>query len=124
MVGSIASGIASDYIFHLRNKKRLLKHEKLLESPIQTRFQLITVMLILLIGCLHVFNFHLAKGATDLFIITIGSLAGIFCYGSHSLLGVVAMEFTAKEYSGTSHAIASLAANFGAIAAGNSFLFK
>ena len=47
--------------------------------------------------------------------------AGFLCYGSITLLGVMAMEFTTNEYSGTSHAIASLAANFGAICAGLPF---
>jgi MFS transporter, OPA family, solute carrier family 37 (glycerol-6-phosphate transporter), member 4 len=48
-------------------------------------------------------------------------LLGFLTYGSIALLGVIAMEFTSISFSGTSHAIASLAANIGAIVAGFPF---
>lgn len=70
---------------------------------------------------MHLFNFYVKVGISDYFLMSISVAAGFLCYGSISLLGVMAMEFTTNEYVGTSHAIASLAANFGAIFAGLPF---
>lgn len=54
-------------------------------------------------------------------LLMIGALSGFFCFGCISLLGVIAIEFTPKYLSGTSHAYACLAANLGSISAGLPF---
>lgn len=70
---------------------------------------------------MHLFNYYVKVGSSHLLIYTISTISGSLCYGSISLLGIMAMEFTTDEYSGTSHAIAALAANIGAIFAGLPF---
>lgn len=125
--GSIFSGVLTDMIFHCRtkNKQKTTKKSnvpsKLTETPIAIRFVLICIYVIALIICMHLFNYYVKVGSSHLLIYTISTISGSLCYGSISLLGIMAMEFTTDEYSGTSHAIAALAANIGAIFAGLPF---
>lgn len=118
--GSIFVGMLSDCIFHYKNNSKET-NTKTKETPINIRFILICINFFCLTVCMHLFNFHVKVGISDYFLMSISMTAGFLCYGSITLLGVMAMEFTTNEYSGTSHAIASLSANFGAICAGLPF---
>lgn len=103
--------------------KKIAKEERTGVRPESINIRMI-VNLIYFLGlilCLHLFNFFIDTNTSKLYLILIGSMSGFFCYGSISLLGVIAMEFTPKSFSGSSHAIASLAANLGAISAGLPF---
>ena len=75
----------------------------------------------LLFVSMHLFVNYIQTTTSPLLIVLIGALAGFSNYGPITLLGVMAMEFTPKNLSGTSHAIVSLAANIGAICAGIPF---
>ena len=55
---------------------------------------------------MHMFNFHMKIGVSQIFLLTNGFLSGFFSYGAISLLGVIAMEFTPSSFSGSSHALA------------------
>jgi sugar phosphate permease len=101
------------------NKKKTPKRKR--SAPIKIRLLLVLVYMVLLIVCMHLFNFHLKVDVNQTFLIGIGSVAGFLCYSSLSLLGCMAMEFTPNKYSGTSHAVAALAANLGSIFAGLPF---
>ena len=116
LVGSISSGVLSDFIFHLKSHKN---------SDIKpTKYRMIMVLVYIsgIIVSMHLFNFYVKKNC-DNFVLLYGIAAtiGFLLYGSISLLGVMAMEFTSPELSGTSHALASLAANIGSIFAGVPF---
>lgn len=82
---------------------------------------LVIYYLIALIFSMHLFNYFVDSDASNLLLLSIGFICGFLCYGSIALLGIMAMEFTPSSFSGSSHAIASLAANFGAIMAGVPF---
>ena len=133
--GSIFSGIVTDMIFS-RKIKNFEEKNKTCQSaknksskivqqvdkkPESIRIRMIAniIFLLGLILSMHFLNFFVDKDTNNLF--SIGAMGGFFCYGSISLLGIIAMEFTSKTFSGTSHGIASLAANFGAIFAGIPF---
>jgi len=119
LFGTIFSGFITDLLFHYKTKKESKKKEQ--TSPIQIRFALIIIYMICLIICMHLFNFFVNVGVSDMLLMSIGSIAGALSYGSIALLGVIAMEFTTDEFSGTSHAIAALFANIGAVFAGLPF---
>lgn len=119
IVGSILSGVITDLIYSYQSTK-LAKMSNKLES-IQIRMTLNLIYLLGIIISLHLFTFYLKEKASKIFIYSISSLLGFLCYGSISLLGTSAMEFTHKKYSGSSHAIAALASNIGAIFAGIPF---
>ncbi len=110
--GSILSGMITDYIYH--------KYKSIHEST-KIRMSLVRYFFIITIVTFHFFNYNLNKNSSDLFLITIGFVFGFCCYGSIALLGVIAMEFTSVNFSGTSHAIAALSANIGAVVAGIPF---
>lgn len=82
---------------------------------------LVIYYLITLIFSMHLFNYFVDSDVSNLLLLSIGFICGFLCYGSIALLGIMAMEFTPSSFSGSSHAIASLAANFGAIMAGVPF---
>jgi sugar phosphate permease len=70
---------------------------------------------------LHSF-IHFIDVTTNYYVILlIGFTSGFSSYGPIALLGVMAMEFTPKYLSGTSHSLVTLAANLGAICAGLPF---
>lgn len=120
LVGTLLSGILSDAI--ISYKRNLLKtnvNKKVV--PIKIRYVIICVYVLTIAGAMHLFNFYVKVGVSRNFLLVIGSVLGALCYGAISLLGVMAMEFTTNELSGTSHAIASLAANIGAVFAGLPF---
>ena len=77
--------------------------------------------ILLLLISMHLFVYYIDSTTPSLIVISIGGLAGFSNYGSISLIGLMAMEFTPKSLSGTSHAIVTLAANLGAISAGLPF---
>ena len=120
IVGSILSGILSDVILYSLNRKRIEGNKF---KPIKIRMTLILVHILLLIISLHYFNFHVKKNVSQFILLLISSSFGYLTYGSISLLGVISMEFTANQFSGTSHSIASFFANVGAIFAGLPFSF-
>jgi sugar phosphate permease len=137
--GSVFSALLTDYILKRQtkaynekiaskstsngSKKQKSTKLDLQDKPDSTRIRM-TTNIFYLIGLLifmHLFNFYVDKHVDSRFLLLIGSMSGFFAYGSISLLGIMAMEFTSNSFSGTSHGIASLAANFGAIFAGVPF---
>ncbi len=117
IIGSVFSGFITDIIFHYKT----IGSKKKETSPIQIRFILIIIYIVCLIVVMHLFNFFVKVGVSDMLLLTVGSAAGALCYGSIALLGVMAMEFTTDEFAGTSHAVAALFANIGAVVAGLPF---
>lgn len=119
LVGSIVTGVLSDFLFHFICVKKK-KFSSL--DQIQFRMLIVLVYLILNFFAMHFFNFHVKKNFNhDLVLYAISATSGFLLYGTISLFGVMAMEFTTYEFSGTSHAVATLAANLGAIFAGLPF---
>lgn len=123
--GSILSGLITDMIFSYRNHrvsdKAKKNAKKSTDTPVRVRFVAVCIYTALLIGSLHCLNFHVKPRVEAWFLYSIAGASGALCYGAISLLGVMAMEFTSEEYSGTSHAVVALAANFGAVFAGVPF---
>lgn len=129
--GSILSGLLSDFIYSYIVKRRAAAGKKdddndqrsSTTTPISIRMSLVRVYFVLLLASLHLFNYHVtdAKSTSDWLLMSIASATGFVSYGVISLLGVMAMEFSPSKISGTSHAIAALAANVGAILAGLPF---
>lgn len=125
--GSIFSGVITDFIHHYKRRSTTTTTNKktnqsvVTSTPIKARFYLVCIYIVILIGCMHLFNFHVKVKVSDLLLYSIASVAGALCYGCIALLGVIAMEFTTDEFSGTSHAIAALFANIGAVLAGLPF---
>ena len=127
--GSIFSGVLTDYVYTRQilansnhNKINPAKNEPVPES-IRIRMSVSLIYLIIAIASLHILSFYVTSDSTRLFLFLISFVLGFVCYGSNSLLGVCAMEFAPKKYSGSSHAIAALAANLGAVFAGVPFGF-
>lgn len=129
--GSIFSGVLTDYIYSRRqqqisntsNQKTTSNSKESAPEAIRIRMTACLVYLIISISALHFFAFYLANSSSRLLVYSISFILGFVCYGSNSLLGVCAMEFVPKKYSGSSHAIAALASNFGAVFAGVPFGF-
>ncbi|CAF0993887.1 unnamed protein product [Brachionus calyciflorus] len=125
--GSVFSGILSDCIYYAKTKRyeELISKEKTISqqrpSSVKIRMGVNFIFFLGLILSLNLFNYFLHGKISLFFLLSIAGMAGFFSYGCISLLGVIAMEFTPKSFSGTSHAFASLAANFGAITAGIPF---
>ena len=120
--GSIFSGIITDMIFNYKSRKVTKTNEaKSADTPIRIRFVAICTYTALLIASMHCLNFYVKPGVDTKLLYSIAAASGALCYGAISLLGVMAMEFTSNEYSGTSHAVVSLAANFGGVFAGIPF---
>lgn len=125
LIGSILTSLFTDYAYcYLKSKS--LKNQEINSKttslqPIDIRMSLIRFYFLLMLFTLHLFNYHVDKSTRLSFLLIIGALAGFLCYSIISLLGVIAMEFVPNTISGTSHAIASLAGNIGAIFAGIPF---
>ncbi len=111
LLSSIFSGFTTDYFMA---KKKLKKNSN-------SRMPVLLFYMLLLLVSMFLFVYYITTGVSSVFVIFIGALAGFSTYGPITLLGVMAMEFTPKNLSGTSHGIVSLAANFGAICAGLPF---
>jgi sugar phosphate permease len=120
--GSILSGILTDYIYSYRMKiyKNINKEGQKPES-IRIRMALVRYYMIGLFFFFKLFNLTLDKAMSTWLLVIIGFMNGFLTYGSISILGVIAMEFTSKSLSGTSHAIAAFSANMGSIFAGVPF---
>lgn len=127
--GSIFSGVLTDYIYSRRQLISTASNQKTTNSKepapeaIRIRMTACLVYLIISISALHFFAFYLTTSSSRLLVYSVSFILGFVCYGSNSLLGVCAMEFVPKKYSGSSHAIAALASNFGAVFAGVPFGF-
>lgn len=124
--GSIISGVLTDYIYYKKLKNyelKVSKEKSVGKKPESIRIRMVVNMIYVLglIICLHLYNFFVSKNVSRVFLNQIAAMAGFFSYGSISLLGIIAMEFTPESFSGSSHAIASLAANLGSIFAGIPF---
>ena len=131
--GSILSGLISDYMFSYIAKRQAGSKKKSDDqqdpgdtdsttTPISFRMFLVRIYFVLLLASLHLFNYNVTdKNANDWLLMYIAISTGYLSYGVISLLGIMAMEFSPSKISGTSHAIAALAANIGAIFAGLPF---
>lgn len=113
--GSLFSGILSDLIYNYMFRKNKQS------CSVYIRMMVNIVFFLGLFVSLHLFNYYLDSTISRNNLLIIGSLSGFFCFGCVSLLGIIAMEFTPKSFSGSSHAYASLAANLGSITAGLPF---
>ncbi|RNA33361.1 glucose-6-phosphate translocase isoform X2 [Brachionus plicatilis] len=118
--GSLFSGLVSDFVYHFKCKR--IDHRKpTTPCSVYIRMLVNIVFFTGLLISLHLFNYYLDSKISRSNLLIIGTLSGFFCFGCVSLLGVIAMEFTPKSFSGSSHAYASLAANIGSISAGLPF---
>lgn len=90
-------------------------------ESIRIRMAANLVYLVFMIASLHMFTFYLGITSSNLLLVSIAFAMGFLCYGCISLLGMCAMEFAPKKFSGSSHAIAALASNLGAVFAGIPF---
>jgi sugar phosphate permease len=109
-------------MFYYKKRQSTARNEKFDVKPIKYRMIIVIVYLIGIFIFMHLFNFYIKKNSSDIkliYSVSIGS--GFLIYGCISLLGVMAMEFTSREFSGSSHAIASFSANVGSIFAGLPF---
>lgn len=122
LFGSIFSGIMSDYVFYIKKSRSLKKNQNFEGKPITYRLCIVLIYLLGIFVFLHLFNFNVRKSSANMMLIySIAAISGFLIYGCISLLGVMAMEFTSTELSGTAHSLASLSANFGSIFAGIPF---
>lgn len=117
--GSIFSGILTDTIYRYQIKSNQSKQST--TDPIRIRSLTNLIYFAGLLITMHLFNYHVNQTSSSLLLYSISALSGFFCYGQISLLGIMAMEYTSNSFSGTSHGVASLAANLGAIVAGLPF---
>jgi OPA family glycerol-6-phosphate transporter-like MFS transporter 4 len=112
---SLFSGSITDY--RISKKKSKPKDNK------SARMPLLIFYVVLLALSLHMFIYHVDNKTSYYKTLAIGFAGGFSSYGPITLLGVMAMEFTPKALSGTSHSLVTLAANLGAVCAGLPFSY-
>lgn len=118
--GGFFGGIAAGYLSDLYMKKTL-SGGKVLPPNGHPRMTVGLIFAGVTGICLHLLYFHVSKSTSAIMINQIGMLLGASVYGQIAIFGVVATQSVVSEMSGTSHAIAALAANIGSIAAGLPF---
>lgn len=118
--GGFFGGIAAGYLSDLYMKKTL-KGGKGLPRAGHPRMTVALVFAIITGISLHLLYFHVSQSTSAIFINQLGILLGASVYGQIAVFGVVATQSVISEMSGTSHAIAALAANLGSIVAGLPF---
>ena len=117
IVGSIASGIMTDWMCSSSSSKTVSNGN----DCSSIRMRLVRYYCVGLLAAVHVFNWHVSAATPYAVLMALASVSGFLCYGAISLLGVIAVEFVPADMSGTSHALATLAANVGAVSAGLPF---
>lgn len=118
--GGFFGGIAAGYLSDLY-MKYVQKGNKELPKQGHPRMTIALIFTMVTGVCLHLLYFHIDESSSAIFINQLGMLLGASVYGQIALLGVVATQSVDSDMSGTSHAIAALAANVGSIAAGLPF---
>lgn len=118
--GGFFGGIAAGYLSDLY-MKNTLKGGKVLPSSGHPRMTVGLAFAIVTGSCLHLLYFNVSETSSAIFINQLGMLIGASVYGQIAIFGVVATQSVVSEMSGTSHAIAALAANVGSIIAGLPF---
>lgn len=118
--GGFLGGIAAGYLSDLYMKK-VLKGKKELPPKGHPRMTIGLAFALLTGSCLYVFYYHVHEASSAIFINQLGMLLGASVYGQIAIFGVVATQSVSSDMSGTSHAIAALAANVGSIMAGLPF---
>jgi sugar phosphate permease len=113
LVSSVVSGIIMDYLLHLKEQNKL--------SDKNPRVTVLLVYNLIALVSFSLFAHLIHSESSILQLVTIGLFSGFAIYGPTTLLGVMAIEFTSSEISGTSHSIVSLASNIAAILAGYPF---
>uniref|UniRef100_A0A6G1S6D7 Glucose-6-phosphate translocase n=1 Tax=Aceria tosichella TaxID=561515 RepID=A0A6G1S6D7_9ACAR len=118
--GGFFGGIAAGYLSDLY-MKRTLNGGKELPSSGHPRMTVGLAFAVVTASCLHLLYFNVSETTSVIFINQLGILIGASVYGQIAIFGVVATQSVVSEMSGTSHAIAALAANVGSIIAGLPF---
>lgn len=118
--GGFFGGVAAGYLSDLYMKLEL-KGGKVLPPNGHPRMRVGLVFACVTGVCLYLMYFHVSEVSSPIFINQLGILLGASVYGQIAIFGVVATQSVASEMSGTSHAIAALAANTGSIVAGLPF---
>lgn len=115
--GGFFGGIAAGYLSDLYIK-RTLKGGK--DLPPQGHPRMMIALAFALVSCvsLYLFHYNVTESTSAIFINQLGMLIGAAIYGQIAIFGVVATQSVPSEISGTSHAIAALAANIGSVIAG------
>jgi OPA family glycerol-6-phosphate transporter-like MFS transporter 4 len=118
--GGFFGGIAAGYLSDLYMKSTLNGGKNLPPNghprmAVGLAFAIVTGL------CLHLLYFNVSESSSAIFINQLGMLIGASVYGQIAIFGVVATQSVVSEMSGTSHAIAALAANVGSILAGLPF---
>ncbi|ESN98136.1 hypothetical protein HELRODRAFT_185876 [Helobdella robusta] len=113
VLGSISAGYIADMLVADTEQT-----SSITGSP---RMTVATVYVLILTVSLHLLLFFITSASSQIFIAAIGFLMGLGAYGPISIYGVMSMEASPVHLQGTSHAIASLAANVGAVTAGLPF---
>lgn len=114
-IGGVAAGYLSDLYMKYSLKGNVLPPTGHPRMTIALLFAAVTGV------CLHLLYFNVSSSTSAIFINQIGMLLGGSVYGQIAIFGVVATQSVISEMSGTSHAIAALAANVGSIIAGLPF---
>lgn len=118
--GGFFGGIAAGYLSDLYMKSKL-DGKRSLPSSGHPRMTVGLIFAIVTGSCLHLLYFNVSESSSAIFINQLGMLIGASVYGQIAIFGVVATQSVISEMSGTSHAIAALAANVGSIIAGLPF---
>lgn len=114
-IGGVAAGYLSDLYMKMSLKGNVLPATGHPRMTIALLFAVVTG------ACLHLLYFYVSSSTSAIIINQIGMLLGGSVYGQIAIFGVVATQSVVSEMSGTSHAIAALAANVGSIIAGLPF---
>ncbi|XP_054707388.1 glucose-6-phosphate exchanger SLC37A4-like [Uloborus diversus] len=118
-VGRIAAGYFTDFFV----RRQLSSAKKNLQSKPTQR---LSVGLLFMLGSLifnHLFVFHLSTTSSTMWLSMVGTLMGLCYYGLIAIFGISSSESAPSYLSGTSNAIASLAANVGATISGLPFSY-
>lgn len=118
--GGFLGGIAAGYLSDIYMKK-VLQGRKELPPRGHPRMTIGLAFAVVTAACLYMFYHHINDSTSVIFINQLGMVLGASVYGQIAIFGVVATQSVASEMSGTSHAIAALAANIGSIMAGLPF---
>lgn len=107
--GGILAGMVTDVLV-ARHNRRLYKNNA--RIPIAVFCSLIAA------GCFHLLVFNVDHSTSKIYIAGLGAVLGASLYGNITLFGIIASESAPFHLSGSSHALAALAGNIGAIVSG------
>ncbi|XP_033101404.1 glucose-6-phosphate exchanger SLC37A4-like [Anneissia japonica] len=108
VIGSVFAGYFTD--------KQVAKEGVLMIGS--ARFPYLLVTLVALVSSMHCFNTLVSSESSLVFIFFLNFIMGFCAFGIQCINGVLVIEHTTPEMSGTAHAFASLGGGVGAVLAG------